>query len=69
MNLDLNVKKYETSEDLEKILNRYLEKWEQLYDSPYADRDVEERFMHVVELAWQKTGRQVVIQKHLSTAM
>lgn len=61
LHLDLNVKKYATSEDLDKILNRHLEKWEQQYDSPYADRDIEERFLHVVELAYQKTGRQVVI--------
>ncbi|MBO4801258.1 MAG: ATP-binding protein [Bacteroidaceae bacterium] len=61
LHLDLNVKKYETKEDLEKILNRHLEQWEQLYDSPYADRDLEERFLHVVELAHQKTDMPVVI--------
>ena len=61
LHLDLNVKKYETKEDLYKILNRHLEQWEQRYDSPYADRDLEERFLHVVELAHQKTGTPVVI--------
>ena len=61
LHLDLNVKKYETKEDLEKILNRHLEQWEQRYDSPYADRDLEERFLHVVELAHQKTNTPVVI--------
>ena len=61
LHLDLNVKKYETKEDLDKILNRHLEKWEQLYGSPYADRDLEERFLHVVEYAHEKTSMQVVI--------
>ena len=61
LHLDLNVKKYESKEDLDKVLNRHLEKWEQLYGSPYADRDLEERFLQVVELAFEQTGRQVVI--------
>ena len=61
LHIDLNVKKYETREDLDKILNRHLEKWEQLYGSPYSDRDLEERFLHVVEYAHEKTGKQVVI--------
>ena len=61
LHIDLNVKKYETKEDLDKILNRHLEKWEQLYGSPYSDRDLEERFLHVVEYAHEKTGKQVVI--------
>lgn len=34
LHLDLNVKKYETKEDLWKILNRHLEQWEQRYGSP-----------------------------------
>ena len=61
LHLDLNVKKYEKKEDLDKILNRHLEQWEQRYDSPYGDRDLEERFLHVVELAHQKTNVPVVI--------
>ena len=61
LHIDLNVKKYDTKEDLDKILNRHLEQWEQLYGSPYADRDLEERFLHVVELAHQKTDLPVVI--------
>ena len=61
LHLDLNVKKYEGKEDLDKILNRHLEKWEQTYGSPFADRDVEERFLHVVEYAHQKTQMPVVI--------
>lgn len=61
LHIDLNVKKYETKEDLDKILNRHLEKWEQLYGSPYSDRDLEERFLHVVEYAHEKTNMQVVV--------
>ena len=61
LHLDLNVQKYETKQDLFKVLNRHLEQWEQAYDSPYGDRDIEERFLQVVRLAYEKTGRQVVI--------
>ena len=61
LHLDLNVKKYESADDLYKILNRHLEKWEQAYDSPYGERDLEERFLQVVECAFQKTGKRVVI--------
>ena len=61
LHLDLNVKKYESVDDLYKILNRHLEKWEQEYDSPYGERDLEERFLQVVECAYQKTGKRVVI--------
>lgn len=59
--LDLNVKKYETKADLEKVLNRHLELWEKTYESPYGERDLEERFLQVLRLAYEKTGRQVVI--------
>jgi hypothetical protein len=61
LHLDLNVKKYEGGDDLYKILNRHLEKWEQAYDSPYGERDLEERFLQVVECAYRKTGKRVVI--------
>ena len=61
LHLDLNVKKYENEDDLYKILNRHLEKWEQEYDSPYGERDLEERFLQVVECAYRKTGKRVVI--------
>ena len=61
LHLDLNVKKYDTKEDLQKILKRHLEQWERKYDSPYSSQDVEERFLHVVECAHEKTGKQVVI--------
>ena len=61
LHLDLNVKKYESADDLYKILNRHLEKWEEAYDSPYGERDLEERFLQVVECAYRKTGKRVVI--------
>lgn len=54
-------KKYENKDDLDKILHRHLEKWEQQYGSPYGDRDLEERFLHVVEYAHERTKKRVVI--------
>ena len=42
-------------------LNKYLEIWEQLYDSPFGDRKPEERFYQVIRRAYEKTGQRVVI--------
>ena len=61
LHLDLNAKEYNCREDLLKILNMHLERWEGLYGDKYKDRDPEERFMHVIELAYQHTGMPVVI--------
>ncbi|MBR4898017.1 MAG: AAA family ATPase [Prevotella sp.] len=66
LHLDLNVKKYESEDDLYKILNRHLEKWEQEYGSPYGERDLEERFLQVVECAYRKTGKRVVIPARIA---
>ena len=38
LHLDLNARKYDKEESLLQELNKHLEKWEQEYDSPYADR-------------------------------
>ena len=61
MHIDLNAKLYDSKEALLKILNMHLERWESLYGNEYKDRDPEERFMHVIEKAYQQTGSPVVI--------
>ena len=61
MHLDLNSRNYVDGNSLKEELNRHLEKWEKLYGDEYKDRAIEERFLQIVELAYVKTGRQVVI--------
>jgi len=61
LHIDLNAKLYDSKEALLKILNMHLERWEALYGDEYKDRDPEERFMHVIEKAYQQTGSPVVI--------
>ena len=61
LHLDLNTREYKDGQSLKDELNKHLEKWEALYGDRYKDRSVEERFYQVIELAYKKTGRQVVI--------
>ena len=61
LHLDLNSREYKDESSLEAELNRHLEKWEKLYGSKYKDRAAEERFIHVIEHAYEQTGQRVVI--------
>lgn len=61
LHMDLNAKQYNCREALLEILNMHLEKWEALYGDKYKDRSPEERFIHVIEAAYNKTGMPVVI--------
>ena len=61
LHLDLNARNYEDKNSLYEELNKNLEIWEQAYNSPYADRAPEERFYHVIRLAYEQTGQRVAI--------
>ena len=61
LHLDLNARKYDTPQSLLDELNKHLEFWEQKYHSPYGDRAPEERFYHIVRLAYEQTGQRVVV--------
>ena len=61
LHLDLNTADYSSVEALEAQFRYHLEKWEELYGDKYKDRSPDERFLHVIELAWKTTGRQAVI--------
>ena len=61
LHLDLNARQYENIGSLLEELNKYLEIWEQAYDSPFGDRKPEERFVQVIRRAYEKTGQRVVI--------
>ena len=61
LHLDLNSREYKDESSLEAELNRHVEAWEKQYGDEYKGRAIEERFLHVVNHAFEKTGRQVVI--------
>ncbi len=59
--LDLNSREYKDESSLEQELNRHLEQWEKLYGDEFKTRATEERFLQVIDKAYEKTGKQVVI--------
>lgn len=59
--LDLNNRYYNSYASLIAQLNANLDKWESLYGDEKKERSVEERFAWVIEKAYEKTGKQVVI--------
>lgn len=61
LHLDLNTRNYDGKEALLAELNKYLEKWETLYGDKYKDRAPEERLSHIIEFAYNKTGKRVVL--------
>ena len=61
LHLDLNTRNYADKSSLIAELNKHLEQWEAKYGDTYRDRSIEERFTQVIRLAYEKTGRQVVI--------
>ena len=61
LHLDLNARDYSHKEALLSELNRHLEQWEKMYGDEFKERDVEERFFHVIRKAYEQTGKRVVV--------
>lgn len=61
LHLDFNSREYKDLSSLDAELNRHLEGWEKQYGDYYKDRAPEERFLHVIDNAREKTGKNVVI--------
>ena len=61
LHIDFNAKNYQNAESLYDIINRHLEKYEALYGDEKKNEAVEERFVHLIETAHKKTGRQTVV--------
>lgn len=61
LHIDLNTRNYENKDSLLAELNKYLEGWEAIYGDKFKDRAPEERLSHVIELAYKKTGKRVVL--------
>lgn len=61
MHLDLNAEKYTTPEALSLFLNTQLFQWEALYGKGTGEESLATRFAGVIQRAYEKTGRQVVV--------
>lgn len=61
LRLDLNAEKFEQPEELENRINVYLTKWETAYGAASEEMSLSARFAGVVERAYEKTGKKVVI--------
>ena len=61
LHLDLNSREYKDASSLEAELNRHLEQWEKRYGDEFSTRATEERFLQVIDKAYEKTGKQVVV--------
>lgn len=61
LHMDLNSRNYVNEEALLEELRKHLELWEDEYGRDYRDRAIEERFYHIVRLAYEKTGKRCVI--------
>jgi hypothetical protein len=59
--LDMNVEKYDSVKSLEARLSRNLEKWEKLYGKDEREKTLPIRFEEVIERAYEKTGKRVVV--------
>ena len=62
LHLDLNSQKYDTPEALTEVLDETLTKWETIYGSNDAEIGLGRRFGGVMQRAYEKTGRQVVVK-------
>ena len=59
--LDLNAERYESVEYLEARLSANLDKWEELYGKNKREKTLSLRFEGVIERAYKKTGKRVVV--------
>ena len=61
LHLDLNTQNYNRTEALSSILNDYLTQWEDIYGRKESETDLGLRFKGVIQRAFERTGRKVVV--------
>ena len=61
LHLDLNAKKFDTEEDLLRLIDRQFLIYEQEYGSVQSDKTIDDRFVTLIRKAYEKTGSKVVI--------
>lgn len=59
--LDLNIVKYNEDEDLDNLIEDRLQQWEELYEVIPKVRNHSVRLSNVIQAAYRKTGKEVVI--------
>lgn len=59
--LDLNAEQYITPEGLLSILDRHLRMWERIYGKAEGDKTPADRFVALIQRAYEQTGQKVVI--------
>ena len=59
--IDFNKKNFKEDAALEDVLNEHLTHWEVLYGNEYQEKSLDERFRYLIERAYQKTGKEVVV--------
>lgn len=61
IHLDLNTDKYAEPGILDSVLERYFRNWEKKFGVEVKDNDYSQRFSTIIQTAYEKTGKQVVI--------
>ena len=61
LHLDLNTGAYNTEDGLKNQLNDTLCEWEQIYGSKPSENELQLRFKGIIQRAYEKTGKRVVI--------
>ena len=61
LHLDLNAGDYQSAEYLKNKLNLFLSKWEILYGKDHNELEPEDRLGGIIQRAYEKTGKQVVV--------
>ena len=59
--IDLNAEQYIAPEGLLSILDRHLRQWERIYGKTEGDRTPADRFVAIIQRAYEQTGQKVVI--------
>ena len=57
----MNAEKYDTVECLELMLSVHIDKWEDIYGKDNREGTLSRRFAGVIERAYEKTGKRVVV--------
>lgn len=61
IHLDLNAKKFDTEDDLIRLVDRQLLIYEAQYGSSSTDQTIDDRLFTLIRLAYERTGQRVVI--------
>jgi len=59
--IDLNSENYSNEDALQLVLENYLAKWEEEYGTRPSEKTVSLRFSGIIERAYEKTGKRVVV--------